>query len=101
MKVAHSIVAVLAALVLSVSFAVPAEDVLETSYDESEALPYESTPVFSSMQESARLPRLAQKLELPQQFHAGASCRVLAGRSEHTPHSVYDSATILDHSLRC
>jgi hypothetical protein len=29
------------------SLAVPAEDVPETSYDESEALPYESTPVFS------------------------------------------------------
>ena len=30
-----------------VSLAVPAEDVPETAYDESEALPYEGTPVFS------------------------------------------------------
>jgi hypothetical protein len=32
-----------------VSLAVPAEDVPETVYDESEALPYESTPVFSTV----------------------------------------------------
>jgi hypothetical protein len=32
-----------------VSLAVPAEDVPETPYDESEALPYEGTPVFSSL----------------------------------------------------
>ena len=30
-----------------VSLAVPAEDVPETAYDESEALPYEGTPLFS------------------------------------------------------
>jgi hypothetical protein len=29
------------------SLAVPAEDVRETAYDESEALPYECTPLFS------------------------------------------------------
>ena len=30
-----------------VSLAVPAEDVPETAYDESEGLPYEGTPLFS------------------------------------------------------
>jgi len=34
-------------LVFGVSLAVPAEDVPETSYDESETLPYEGTPLFS------------------------------------------------------
>ena len=38
----------LIAVVLGVSVAVPAEDVPETAYDESESLPYESTSVFSS-----------------------------------------------------
>ena len=37
----------LVALVLSLSCAVPAEDRPETAYDESEALPYEGTPLFS------------------------------------------------------
>jgi hypothetical protein len=34
-------------LVLSLSLAVPAEDVLETTYDESETQPYEDVPLFS------------------------------------------------------
>ena len=37
----------LIAVVLGLSVAVPAEDVPETAYDESESLPYESTSVFS------------------------------------------------------
>ena len=34
-------------LVFSLSLAVPAEDVPETPYDESEGLPYQSIPLFS------------------------------------------------------
>jgi len=34
-------------LVLSLSLAVPVEDALETTYDESEAQPYEAIPLFS------------------------------------------------------
>ena len=34
-------------LSFSVSLVVPAEDVPETAYDESESLPYEGTPLFS------------------------------------------------------
>lgn len=34
-------------LAFGVSLVVPAEDVPETAYDESEALPYEGAPVFS------------------------------------------------------
>jgi hypothetical protein len=33
-------------LVLSLSFAVPAEDALETNYDESETQPYEAIPLL-------------------------------------------------------
>jgi hypothetical protein len=36
-------------LSFGVSLAVPAEDVPETPYDESEAVPYEGTPAFSSV----------------------------------------------------
>ena len=42
-----SILVLCVLLGFGVSLAVPAEDVPETSYDESEAVPYESTPVFS------------------------------------------------------
>ena len=37
----------LISLVLSVSFAVPTDDVRETAYDESESLPCDRTPVVS------------------------------------------------------
>lgn len=36
-------------LVFGLSLAVPAEDVLETTYDESETQPYEAIPLFSSL----------------------------------------------------
>ncbi len=42
-----SILILFVLLGFGVSLAVPAEDVPETAYDESEALPYESTPLFS------------------------------------------------------
>ncbi len=42
-----SILVVLVLLVFGASLVVPAEDVPETAYDESEALPYEGTPLFS------------------------------------------------------
>jgi hypothetical protein len=43
------------------SFALPAEDIPKTPYDKSEALPSESTPLYSidALPESARLSRLA------------------------------------------
>ena len=39
--------ALLVVLVMSVFFAIPAENAVETSYDESESLPFDSTPVLS------------------------------------------------------
>jgi len=42
------ILVVLVAVILGLSFAVPLEDNPETTYDETETLPYESTPLFSS-----------------------------------------------------
>jgi len=44
-----SILVLFMLLTFGVSLAVPAKDVPETVYDESEALPYEGTPVFSSV----------------------------------------------------
>ena len=42
-----SILVLFVLLVFGASVVVPAEDVPETAYDESEALPYESVPLFS------------------------------------------------------
>jgi hypothetical protein len=68
---------------LALSF--PAEDVPETLYDESEAQPYEDTPLFSSavMLLAARTAPVA-----PTSFHAG-----LAGSSPFTPAAMRDVDT--------
>jgi len=89
----------LATFVLSVSFAVPAEDVPETPYDESESLPYEITQALSGgpVQESNvavwSAPR--QLISTPGFALCDASCRELPA------HLIFDSLVILDHDLRC
>ena len=47
MRRACSILILFVLLGFGMPLAVPAEDVPETSYDESEGLPYEGTPLFS------------------------------------------------------
>jgi hypothetical protein len=47
MKRASSILVLFVLLAFGVSLAVPAEDVAETGYDESETLPYENNPPVS------------------------------------------------------
>jgi len=47
MRRPSSILVLCVLLSFCVSLAVPAEDVPETAYDESESLPYEGTPLFS------------------------------------------------------
>jgi hypothetical protein len=102
MTQSRSVLVLLVALVLSVSFAVPAEDVPETAYDESESLPCESTPVVSvaahkTVGEAPVLRACAS--QLPR-----ASLRSLEVRSDRwaeLPCIVSPSLIILDHSFRC
>jgi hypothetical protein len=98
----RSVLVLLVALVLSVSFAVPAEDVPETAYDESESPPCESTAVvFIAASETVG--------EAPA-VRAGASQllrtslkRLEAHRSDRWAGlpTVSSSLVILDHSFRC
>ncbi|HEX4920288.1 MAG TPA: hypothetical protein VFV92_06060 [Candidatus Bathyarchaeia archaeon] len=98
MQVLRSTLVLLAAFALSVSFVIPAQDLLETAYDESEVLPYERTlPFCISQNESA----LAPKREFPRQFQREVKQKILAEPSEHEAQPICDSVTILDHSLRC
>jgi len=79
-----------------VSLTVLAEDIPETRYDESEALPYEVTPPFSGdlVQESAPTLQVVQivptRLSIPRHALGRARYRGLAA-----------SLIILDHTLRC
>jgi hypothetical protein len=87
-----------------VSLAIPTEDVAETAYNESEALPYEGTPLFSSvvLRASARALQPVSKSGPP--FHLGSPTRRCERCAEHKAwlaHPVFDSLIILDHSLRC
>src|SRR5215467_14420410 len=97
----RSILLLLAALVLGVSIVVPAEDMLETAYDESESLPFESAPMLSLAVTEiiAHAPTL--------RTHDSRLCLGRCGRSgaqrpDHnigsSPHFP-DSLIILDHSL--
>ncbi len=102
MRVLSSALVLLATFALSLSFAVPAEDVSETRYDESESLPYEITPPLSGdlVQESAPalqvVPIVPSNLfSTPRRALGGARCRELPA------HHTSDSLVILDHTLRC
>jgi len=102
MRVLRSALVVLATFALSLSFAVPAEDLPETAYDESESLPYEMTPPLSGdlVQESASslqvVPIAPRDLfSAPKQALGRVECRELAARH------ICDWLVILDHTLRC
>jgi hypothetical protein len=97
------ILVMLAAFALSLSFVVPANDPPETPYDESEALPYESTPLFSiTLQESAGVLQSALTLAFPLHSHPRARRdETVTEQLVRTPHPICGSVTILDHSLRC
>jgi len=85
------------------SFTIPAEDLSETVYDESEPLPWESVAAFSMTvpetaaepsadRPTASLPRAVCLRKLGAHFlsHGTGLC-----------HPMFDSLPILDHSLRC
>ena len=102
MRVLRSAFVLLATFALSVSFAVPTEDLSETAYDESESLPYEMPPPCSDdlVQESA--PTLQVVPSAPSSLfsthkHALGRARYRGLAAHHIP----DSLIILDHSLRC
>jgi len=93
---------VLAALVLSLSCAVPVEDDPETPYDESVCLPYEMTATLSGNGVRESAPTFQVVPIVPSDLFSApkhASCRV--GCKDPAAHPIPGSLIILDHSLRC
>jgi hypothetical protein len=90
-------------LTLGVSLGLPAEDVLDAVYDESEATPLESTPLFSSdaLRQSAQAPKAALKSD--SQFLAALARHdeTRAEQKEQWAHAISESLIILDHRIRC
>ena len=102
MRKLRCILVVLAALVMSWSFAVPVEDDPETPFDESESQSYDMTPLLSGdiVQEPAPAPQVvpigrSDSLTAPRHVLGRAGCRKLAA------HRMSDSLVTLDRSLRC
>ncbi len=83
-------------LTLGMSLGLPAEDVLETVYDESEALPYESLPFPASdlVEESFRAPQAPEPRVLLRRGN-----QAHAERRDRCP--ISDSLIILNHRIRC
>ena len=105
------------AVVLALSFAVPSEDVPETSYDESASLPYTASRVVSSAVPEPVAKASVISNEVPESvaealaasprapsFRLGSMKRFgtqQLDRRTGWAYPVCDSLTILDHSLRC
>jgi hypothetical protein len=120
MKRSRRALVLFAALVLTMFFAVPAEDVPETAYDESASLPYVSIRVVSlagpepvvaasvvssavpeCIAEAATVRPRASRLRFGLQRRPGARLREGGEGRTGWAHHVFDSLTILDHCLRC
>jgi hypothetical protein len=98
MRMFRTALVVLAVLTLSLSFAVPAEDVPETAQDESESLPYETTPLSCALvEESAR----ALSVVPIGRNYSRPAIRHVVVRTELSGQANPGSLTILDHTLRC
>jgi hypothetical protein len=104
MKVCAPTLLLLAVSLFGLSLPIPAEDDPNTSYDESEQLPYEGAPlVFSEA-----LRQTGAELQVPTKsqslFQLGFPTRrdkVSPMRRDSSAGPLSESLTILDHSLRC
>ncbi len=92
---------ILGVLVFGLSLAVQAEDVPETPYDETEELPYESTPRVSveMLLESART--LQESDSFVESSPRIGPDETQVEPAEQTAPSNSNSLTILNHCFRC
>jgi hypothetical protein len=90
-------------LAFGVCLAVPAEDLPETAYDESEGLPYEPTPLLSAVvvQASAQMTKAEPRCDSLVGFDSLTKRCKRRPENDARSHWVPDSLTILHHSLRC
>jgi len=102
MRKASSVLVLFVLLAFGVSLALPAEDVPETAYDESEVLPYECTPLFpSATPKAAAAAQTVLTVASRCCSNPAAGCQRYQKQLAGTVHPVSDSLTILNCSLRC
>ena len=90
-------------LAMSVSIALPAEDVLDSVYDEMETLTFESTPAFSSSVDGTSQ-RASQKQAPRPKYCPVSESRFRGGCAENlvtSLHPSFASVTLFDNCLRC
>ena len=97
MRKFRSVLILFVLLSFCASFGVPAEDVPETPYDESEALPYAKTLQFLLVVPQA----LAQIAKTELNFGSLTKRCRRRPESNAQSHCVHDSLTIINHCLRC
>jgi len=103
MRKPRSALVLLLLLVVGVSLSVPAEDVPETPYDESETLPCEGTPLFSIAPPEA-VAGTTRALGRVSSLSVNTVARRYDSYWEHQTcviRAILDSLTILNCSLRC
>jgi hypothetical protein len=93
MKKPRSALVILVLLVLGLSCAVPAEDLAETAYDESEALPYEGTALISDVV-SQTAASTSQAVQSTHRLLLAYPFRVAAMRINRTEAHHSDEATV-------
>jgi len=103
MRKPRSVLVLLLLLVFGVSVVLPAEDLPETPYDESEALPYVGTLLFSIAlpQPSGRIAKAQLNCASPFRFKPLATCGARSCKNYAESYCVPVSVTIINHSLRC
>ena len=103
MTKSHPVLLLFIALVVSLSFAVPVEDVPETPYDESESLPYESAPVVCIAAPEAIMQAPAEPLRAPRfrfdRLEEPGARQIV--RDTGWDDFISDSLIIRDHFFRC
>ena len=91
-------------LALGASLGLPAMDVLDAVYDESEAVPFEAAPSSSIVLSLVDVQTHQPVVKSDSQFHWVSLTRPCERRPEHRTwpaHLISNSLTILDHLLRC
>ena len=104
MRTPHCAFIALVIVVAALSFAVSAEDVPETDYDESESLPYQSEVVFSLAVPQSVAKTSARRAPRDLQLQVASSRTRCSHPFDQRPGSAYPisySLTVLDCILRC
>jgi hypothetical protein len=92
---------VLLAFILAVSFTVPAQDVPETAYEESESLPFENSADVSIVVSEDCTQPITTRHDVVSVGRGLCKCNGQRHRMAGEPHSISTSRIILDCSLRC